>query len=141
MASWLRGTNAPSYKECARPGSRRWFGLLSRRANLIDIDCNGLTNAGLWFIGRIQAQRNKERVPHSFRGAITTIGVMAKEWTLKRRAVCRINTSQARPTAVGSTRIKPGFAFKGNVTDRIKDSTTQKKHTQSCRGSVILCAR
>jgi hypothetical protein len=42
--------------------------------NPIDIDYKGLTNAGTWFIGRLQAQRDKERVLQGLQGAITEAG-------------------------------------------------------------------
>jgi len=42
--------------------------------NPIDIDYKGLTNAGIWFLGRLQAERDKERVLHGLRGAIAEVG-------------------------------------------------------------------
>jgi hypothetical protein len=50
----------------------RAFGLgcILAAQNPIDIDYKGLTNAGIWFIGRLQAQRDKERVLSGLKGAI-----------------------------------------------------------------------
>lgn len=54
----------------------RAFGLgcVLTAQNPIDIDYKGLTNAGTWFIGKLQAQRDKERVLHGLRGAIAQAG-------------------------------------------------------------------
>jgi hypothetical protein len=54
----------------------RAFGLgcILAAQNPIDIDYKGLTNAGTWFIGKLQAQRDKERVLHGLRGAIAEAG-------------------------------------------------------------------
>jgi hypothetical protein len=50
----------------------RAFGLgcILGAQNPIDIDYKGLTNAGIWFLGRLQAERDQERVLHGLRGAI-----------------------------------------------------------------------
>lgn len=42
--------------------------------NPVDIDYKGLTNAGTWFIGKLQAQRDKERVLQGLKGAIAEAG-------------------------------------------------------------------
>jgi hypothetical protein len=54
----------------------RAFGLgcILAAQNPIDIDYKGLTNAGIWFIGRLQAQRDKERVLSGLKGAIAETG-------------------------------------------------------------------
>ena len=54
----------------------RAFGLgcILGAQNPIDIDYKGLTNAGIWFLGRLQAERDKERVLHGLRGAIAEVG-------------------------------------------------------------------
>ena len=50
------------------------LGCVLAAQNPIDIDYKGLTNAGTWFIGKLQAQRDKERVLHGLKGAITEVG-------------------------------------------------------------------
>ncbi len=50
------------------------LGVILAAQNPIDIDYKGLTNAGIWFIGKLQAQRDKERVLHGLRGAIAETG-------------------------------------------------------------------
>jgi hypothetical protein len=54
----------------------RAFGLgcILAAQNPIDIDYKGLTNAGTWFIGKLQAQRDKERVLSGLKGAIAEAG-------------------------------------------------------------------
>ncbi len=42
--------------------------------NPVDIDYKGLTNAGTWFIGKLQAERDKERVLSGLRGALSEAG-------------------------------------------------------------------
>ncbi len=42
--------------------------------NPVDIDYKGLTNAGTWFIGKLQAERDKERVLAGLKGAIADAG-------------------------------------------------------------------
>ena len=42
--------------------------------NPVDIDYKGLTNAGTWFIGKLQAERDKDRVLQGLKGAIAEAG-------------------------------------------------------------------
>ena len=42
--------------------------------NPVDIDYKGLTNAGTWFIGKLQAERDKERVLGGLKGALSAAG-------------------------------------------------------------------
>lgn len=42
--------------------------------NPVDIDYKGLTNAGTWFIGKLQAERDKQRVLEGLKGAIAEAG-------------------------------------------------------------------
>lgn len=42
--------------------------------NPVDIDYKGLTNAGTWFIGKLQAERDKERVLQGLKGALAEAG-------------------------------------------------------------------
>ena len=42
--------------------------------NPVDIDYKGLTNTGTWFIGKLQAERDKEKVIGGLRGAIVESG-------------------------------------------------------------------
>lgn len=46
--------------------------------NPVDIDYKGLTNAGTWFIGKLQAERDKDRVLSGLKGAISQAGGSAK---------------------------------------------------------------
>ncbi len=50
------------------------LGLVLVTQNPVDIDYKGLTNAGTWFIGKLQAERDKERVLQGLKGAIAAAG-------------------------------------------------------------------
>ena len=54
----------------------RAFGLgcLLVTQNPVDLDYKGLTNAGTWFIGKLQAERDKARVLEGLNGAIAAAG-------------------------------------------------------------------
>lgn len=45
------------------------LGLVLVTQNPVDIDYKGLTNTGTWLIGKLQAERDKERVIHGLKGA------------------------------------------------------------------------
>jgi len=49
------------------------LGCILGAQNPIDIDYKGLTNAGTWFIGKLQAERDKERVLGGLKGALNTL--------------------------------------------------------------------
>jgi hypothetical protein len=46
------------------------LGVVLVTQNPVDLDYKGLTNAGTWFIGKLQAERDKERVLAGLQGAI-----------------------------------------------------------------------
>ncbi len=50
------------------------LGVILVTQNPVDIDYKGLTNAGTWFIGKLQAERDKERVLHGLKDAIAEAG-------------------------------------------------------------------
>ncbi len=49
-------------------------GVILVTQNPVDIDYKGLTNAGTWFIGKLQAERDKNRVLEGLKGAIAEAG-------------------------------------------------------------------
>ena len=53
------------------------LGVVLVTQNPVDIDYKGLTNAGTWFIGKLQAERDKERVLAGLEGALAEAGVSA----------------------------------------------------------------
>jgi hypothetical protein len=57
-----------------KQGRAAGLGCVLAAQNPIDIDYKGLTNAGTWFIGKLQAQRDKERVLSGLKGAISQAG-------------------------------------------------------------------
>ncbi|MDX1984904.1 MAG: DUF87 domain-containing protein [Bryobacteraceae bacterium] len=50
------------------------LGVVLATQNPVDLDYKGLSNAGTWFIGRLQTERDKLRVLDGLEGAITTSG-------------------------------------------------------------------
>jgi hypothetical protein len=51
------------------------LGLVLATQNPVDLDYKALSNAGTWFIGRLQTERDKERVLDGLEGASTTAGL------------------------------------------------------------------
>ncbi|MBN8730739.1 MAG: ATP-binding protein [Acidobacteria bacterium] len=50
------------------------LGVVLATQNPVDLDYKGLSNAGTWFIGRLQTERDKERVLEGLEGASTAAG-------------------------------------------------------------------
>jgi hypothetical protein len=50
------------------------LGVVLVTQNPVDLDYKGLTNAGTWFIGKLQAERDKARVLEGLKGAIAAAG-------------------------------------------------------------------
>jgi hypothetical protein len=50
------------------------LGVILVTQNPVDLDYKGLTNAGTWFIGKLQAERDKDRVLQGLKGAIAEAG-------------------------------------------------------------------
>ena len=57
------------------------LGVILATQNPKDIDYKGLTNIGTWFIGRLQAEGDRERVMEGLRGVGTDIENLGKEMT------------------------------------------------------------
>jgi hypothetical protein len=51
------------------------LGIVLATQNPVDLDYKGLSNAGTWFLGRLQTERDKMRVIDGLEGAATTAGV------------------------------------------------------------------
>ena len=50
------------------------LGVVLATQNPVDLDYKGLSNAGTWFLGRLQTQRDKDRVLEGLEGASTMAG-------------------------------------------------------------------
>jgi hypothetical protein len=50
------------------------LGVVLATQNPVDLDYKGLSNAGTWFLGRLQTQRDKDRVLQGLEGASTAAG-------------------------------------------------------------------
>lgn len=100
LVTWMRGQSGTTslrsllyfdeifgfFPPSAEPSSKRPLLTLLKQArafglgvvlvtqNPVDIDYKGLTNAGTWFIGKLQAERDKERVLSGLKGAIAEAG-------------------------------------------------------------------
>lgn len=51
------------------------LGIVLATQNPVDLDYKGLSNAGTWFLGRLQTERDKERMLEGLEGATATQGV------------------------------------------------------------------
>ncbi len=51
------------------------LGVVLSTQNPVDLDYKGLSNAGTWFIGRLQTERDKDRVLEGLEGASATAGM------------------------------------------------------------------
>jgi Helicase HerA, central domain len=51
------------------------LGVVLATQNPVDLDYKGLANAGTWFLGRLQTERDKERVLEGLEGASTIQGI------------------------------------------------------------------
>jgi len=49
-------------------------GIVLATQNPVDLDYKGLSNAGTWFVGRLQAERDKARLMDGLEGATSTVG-------------------------------------------------------------------
>jgi hypothetical protein len=58
------------------------LGVVLATQNPVDLDYKALSNAGTWFIGRLQTERDKERVLDGLEGASTTAGCAIDRRTL-----------------------------------------------------------
>jgi DNA helicase HerA-like ATPase len=50
------------------------LGVVLATQNPVDLDYKGLSNAGIWFLGRLQTARDKARVLDGLEGAASTAG-------------------------------------------------------------------
>ena len=50
------------------------LGVVLATQNPVDLDYKGLSNAGTWFLGRLQTQRDKARVLEGLEGASAAAG-------------------------------------------------------------------
>ena len=59
------------------------LGVVLATQNPVDLDYKGLSNAGTWFLGRLQTKRDKERVLEGLEGARRPPGTAstARPWT------------------------------------------------------------
>ena len=51
------------------------LGVVLTTQNPVDLDYKGLTNAGTWFIGKLQTERDKARLLDGLEGASSSAGV------------------------------------------------------------------
>ncbi len=58
------------------------LGVLLTTQNPVDLDYKGLTNAGTWFVGRLQAERDKERLLDGLESAASASGQTLKRQEL-----------------------------------------------------------
>ena len=81
------------------------IGLVLTTQNTVDLDYKGLTNAGTWFIGKLQTDRDKARVLEGMEGVVAESGTMLDRSYLDRlissldsRVFILHNVHEERPT-------------------------------------------
>lgn len=82
------------------------FGCVLSTQNPVDLDYKGLSNAGTWFLGRLQTERDKARVIEGLEGAsleanqtFNRAELEARLARLKGRVFLMNNVRESRPTA------------------------------------------
>ncbi len=60
------------------------LGIVLATQNPVDLDYKGLANAGTWFLGRLQTERDKERVLDGLEGATAAAGATFDRGTMDR---------------------------------------------------------
>ncbi|MFN0055615.1 MAG: ATP-binding protein [Planctomycetales bacterium] len=86
------------------------LGVMLATQNPVDLDYKGLSNAGTWFIGRLQTERDKARVLDGLEGASTAAGVAFRRAEMEQiisglgNRVFLVNNVHADQPAVMQTR-------------------------------------
>ena len=65
-----------SYAADVKTGPRFWCGQVLVTQNPVDVDYKALSNAGTWFIGKLQTEQDKNRLLDGLEGA-------ARDWIAK----------------------------------------------------------
>ena len=55
------------------------LGIVLATQNPVDLDYKGLANAGTWFLGRLQTERDKARVIEGLQGAAASTGAAVRQ--------------------------------------------------------------
>ncbi len=81
------------------------LGVVLATQNPVDLDYKGLGNAGTWFLGRLQTERDKERVLDGLEGAAAGPGLSRRELDralsgLEKRAFLVHNVHEEGPTRI-----------------------------------------
>jgi hypothetical protein len=77
------------------------LGVMLATQNPVDLDYKGLSNAGTWFLGRLQTERDKARVLDGLEGASTAAGAKfttTSRWCSRRAGRCLISAARCRGT-------------------------------------------
>ena len=80
-------------------------GMVLATQNPVDLDYKALSNAGTWFIGRLQTERDQARVLDGLEGAMSTAGRRLRS---RRAADTDCRPGQARLPAAQRPRRRPG---------------------------------
>jgi len=123
------------------------LGVVLVTQNPVDIDYKGLTNAGTWFIGKLQAERDKDRVLQGLKGAIAQAGGAGDKVDydalisqLGSRVFLMHNVHQDRPV-VFHTRWAMSY-LRGPLTrPQVRQLMAARKETAEAGGAVGAPAR
>ncbi|MFH1155559.1 MAG: DUF87 domain-containing protein [Pseudomonadota bacterium] len=107
------------------------LGLVLSTQNPVDLDYKGLSNTGTWFIGRLQTERDKERVLAGLEGASAGSGFQRGEMEktiagLDKRVFLLHNVHENRP-AIFHTRWTLSYLSGPMTRDQIKMLTAGQK--------------
>ena len=69
--------------DAAEAGARVRLGVVLATQNPVDLDYKALSNAGTWFIGRLQTERDKARVLEGLEGASATAGAAVRSQAME----------------------------------------------------------
>ncbi len=108
--------------------------------NPVDIDYKGLTNTGTWLIGKLQAERDKEKVIEGLRGAIAESSGVGGETNyhllinkLSSRVFLMHNIHQGPPQVITSRWAMSylrGPLTKPQINELMRDKLTKKAETK-----------
>ncbi|PWU00495.1 MAG: ATP-binding protein [Candidatus Melainabacteria bacterium] len=113
------------------------LGLVLASQNPVDLDYKGLANAGTWFIGRLQTERDKARVLEGLEGAAAEGGAKFDRQAMERKIaglasrVFLVNNVHQGAPAVFKTRWTLSY-LRGPLTrEQIKKLMEPQKHRQA----------
>ena len=115
-------------------------GVVLATQNPVDLDYKGLTNAGTWFIGRLQTERDKKRVLDGLKGASAAARMEHQDLSgliseLGERVFLMHNVHEDEPVTF-QTRWAMSYLCGPLTRSQIKDLTGDRRVDPEVRGSL-----